>query len=68
LNKSIVTLCLCVVSGAAVAQSSVTLYGVADAALTYVSNAKGARQYLMTNGNEAGDRWGLSGVEDLGGA
>lgn len=67
MNKSIVLLCLCAVSGAATAQSSVTLYGVADAALTYVSNAKGARQYLMTNGNEAGDRWGLSGVEDLGG-
>jgi len=61
------SLCLCALSGAAAAQSSVTLYGVADAALTYVSNSKGARQYSMTNGNQAGDRWGLSGVEDLGG-
>jgi predicted porin len=67
MKKHALFLCTCALSGAASAQSSVTLYGVVDEALTFVSNAKGGRQYLMTNGNEAGNRWGLTGAEDLGG-
>lgn len=54
------------VAGAAHAQSSVTLYGVADAGLSYNSNAKGAQQVALTSGNESGNRWGLTGAEDLG--
>lgn len=54
-------------TGAAHAQSSVTLYGVADAGWTYTSNAGGARQIAMTTGNENGTRWGVRGTEDLGG-
>lgn len=49
------------------AQSSVTLYGVADAGFSYVSNARGKPQYALTSGNENGPRWGLTGKEDLGG-
>ncbi|GAB5094558.1 porin [Caballeronia sp. LP006] len=56
-------------AGAAQAQTSVTLYGVIDAGLGYVSNANanGDHLYGMINGNLSGDRWGLKGQEDLGG-
>ena len=49
------------------AQSSVTLYGVADAGITFNSNANGKRQYFMSSGGLGADRWGLTGTEDLGG-
>ncbi|WP_244816509.1 porin [Caballeronia sp. Lep1P3] len=56
-------------AGAAQAQTSVTLYGVIDAGLGYVSNANanGQKLFGMINGNLSGDRWGLKGQEDLGG-
>jgi predicted porin len=56
-------------AGAAQAQTSVTLYGVIDAGIGYVShaNANGDKQFAMINGNLSGDRWGLKGQEDLGG-
>ncbi|MFS8974363.1 porin [Cupriavidus necator] len=56
-------------AGGAYAQSSVTLYGVADVGLEYVSNANAAGDDLfrMSSGNQSGSRWGLRGVEDLGG-
>jgi predicted porin len=56
-------------AGAAQAQTSVTLYGVIDAGLGYVShaNANGDKLFGMINGNLSGDRWGLKGQEDLGG-
>jgi predicted porin len=57
---------LMLLSGLAHAQSSVTLYGIADAGLAYTSNAGGKHQYVMTSGGENGDRWGLKGIEDLG--
>ncbi|WP_250528458.1 porin [Caballeronia sp. GAWG2-1] len=49
------------------AQSSVTLYGIIDAGLTFNSNANGERQYAMTSGNQSGSRLGFRGLEDLGG-
>ena len=61
------------------AQSSVTLYGIIDVGLTYVNNAqtarpaagpRGASQFALSDGSAngvAGSRWGLRGVEDLGG-
>ena len=56
-------------AGGAYAQSSVTLYGVVDAGLSYnnKANAAGDNLYRMTSGNQSGSRWGLRGVEDLGG-
>ncbi len=51
----------------AAAQSSVTLFGVADEGLTFNANAEGKRQYALTSGNEGQSRWGLKGTEDLGG-
>lgn len=56
-------------AGAAQAQTSVTLYGVIDTGIGYVShaNANGDKLFGMINGNLSGDRWGLKGQEDLGG-
>ncbi len=53
-------------STAAFAQSSVTLYGVADAGISKStgSSAKLSSASLMNNGNS---RWGVRGTEDLGG-
>ena len=48
------------------AQSSVTLYGVIDAGLLYVNNVQGSHQYAMAAGWLQGNRWGITGVEDLG--
>ena len=59
-------------SGVVHAQSSVTLYGVVDAGVTYISNQKtsgnaGGKSFSLSSGNIDTDRWGLRGVEDLGG-
>jgi predicted porin len=51
-------------------QSSVTLYGLVDTGIEYVSHA-GANGsgsvYRVSPGNVTGSRWGLRGKEDLGG-
>lgn len=52
---------------AAHAQSSVTLYGAVDAALTYTNNQGGKAAYQASSGGRAGDKFGLKGEEDLGG-
>ncbi|WP_118180434.1 porin [Paraburkholderia phosphatilytica] len=49
------------------AQSSVTLYGIVDAGIAFNSNSGGSRLYELSSGNMQGSRWGLRGVEDLGG-
>jgi len=56
-------------AGAASAQSSVTLYGVADVGYSYqsIKAPAGTRSQLaMASGQQNGSRWGLKGVEDLG--
>ena len=57
---------ICAASGAW-AQSSVTLYGSLDAGVAYISNAGGHAKWIEEQGNMQPDRWGLKGVEDLGG-
>nr|WP_315598341.1 porin [uncultured Cupriavidus sp.] len=54
---------------AAQAQSSVTLYGVADVGIEYLTHADANNHSLtrMTSGNLSGSRWGIRGTEDLGG-
>jgi predicted porin len=54
---------------AAHAQSSVTLYGVADAGVLYTSHSAGnaGKQFSFADGGWLPDEFGLRGVEDLGG-
>jgi len=52
---------------AAHAQSSVTLYGLIDAGITYTNNQHGHSNWQQTSGSVNGSRWGLRGAEDLGG-
>jgi general bacterial porin, GBP family len=54
-------------AGVAHAQSSVTLYGLLDAGINYINNDGGKSNFTMTTGVLQGNRWGLKGVEDLGG-
>ncbi|MBN4667686.1 porin [Pandoraea nosoerga] len=54
-------------AGAAQAQSNVTLYGVLDGGLSYVSNVGGSKNFGTADGLQSGNRWGLKGSEDLGG-
>ncbi|MBN3726986.1 porin [Burkholderia sp. Ac-20379] len=54
-------------AGAVHAQSSVTLYGIIDAGILFNNNSNGARQWQQSSGVLQGSRWGLKGVEDLGG-
>jgi len=49
------------------AQSSVTLYGLIDAGITYTNNQRGHSNWQETSGSVNGSRWGLRGAEDLGG-
>lgn len=53
-------------AGTAQAQSSVTLYGLIDAGVTYTSNQKGGQTLQEMSGLAQGNRWGLRGSEDLG--
>lgn len=53
-------------AGAALAQSSVTLFGAVDLGVRHVKNSKGSLT-SMNSGNNATSRWGLRGEEDLGG-
>ncbi|MBB3000204.1 putative porin [Paraburkholderia tropica] len=75
MNKKILIACLGGLSaGAAHAQSSVTLYGLVDTSISYVSNQRtnganspGSGGVQMNSGNLSASRWGLRGAEDLGG-
>ena len=51
----------------AMAQSSVTLYGIIDNGVTYATNQGGAHSWQAVSGVVAGSRWGFTGAEDLGG-
>jgi predicted porin len=53
----------------AFAQSSVTLYGIVDTSVRYLTNANANNddQVAMGVGPITGSRWGLKGSEDLGG-
>lgn len=67
MKKSLIALSvLAAISGAAQAQSSVTIYGVVDMAFQAESRA-GVRTYAIDSGEQAGSRIGFKGSEDLGG-
>src|SRR5690606_30312354 len=61
----------CMFAGAAHAQTqnaSVTLYGIADISIRYLSTGddQGHSRVGLSNGAISNSRWGLRGVEDLG--
>ena len=70
MKKSLIALAVLAASGAAMAQSSVTLYGIADVWVGNVSADDGTtdESYTqMVNGGVSSSRWGMKGSEDLGG-
>ena len=67
MKKSLIALAVLAVAGAASAQSSVQLYGIAD---VWVGSEKvtGAKAVTkVESGGISGSRWGIKGSEDLGG-
>jgi len=70
MKKSLIALAVLAASGAAMAQSSVTLYGLADVWFGTVKTNDGTTSLTQTkldSGGINGSRWGLKGSEDLGG-
>jgi len=68
MKKSLLALAvLTAVSGAAFAQSSVTLYGKVDLGLVLDSGNSGGKSIRVDSGVTGGSRIGFKGVEDLGG-
>jgi predicted porin len=70
LNKKILTTAILTgFAGVAHAQSSVTLYGLIDAGITYANHGGTGGKDLVEYGDgvSQGSRWGLRGSEDLGG-
>lgn len=66
MKKNLIALAVLAASGAAFAQSSVSVYGVADIWLGSV-NAAGKSTTMMQSGGVAASRFGFKGTEDLGG-
>ena len=75
MKKSLIALAVLAASGAAMAQSSVTLFGIVDTGVGYIDNGgnevagstAGQNKYGMTTSGNATSRLGFRGVEDLGG-
>jgi len=67
MKKTLIALAAVAATGAAFAQSSVTLYGVADAAITKTNNGGETMLSSSSSLNNGTSRWGLRGTEDLGG-
>ena len=71
MKKSLIALAVLAASGAAMAQSSVTVYGIADIWLGTVKadqeSANPDSATKLDSGGVSTSRWGLKGSEDLGG-
>ena len=68
MKKSLLALAvLTAISGAASAQSSVTLYGKVDLGLVYDAGGAHGKSIRVSSGVTGGSRIGFKGVEDLGG-
>lgn len=63
----VATAVLGLVSATAMAQSSVTLYGIVDAAVVHTTKQAGGSKVAIDAGQMATSRWGMRGSEDLGG-
>ena len=67
MKKSLVALAILAAAGVASAQSSVTLFGVVDAAYAHGSTSGGSSKSQLTNSGYNSSRLGFRGTEDLGG-
>ncbi|WP_296663571.1 porin [Paraburkholderia sp.] len=68
MKKIVIASALGLAAMGAQAQSSVTLYGIIDTGVEYLSNVKGQGSFLGLNeGIWGGERFGVRGREDLGG-
>lgn len=65
--KNMAVLAGMICAGPVFAQSSVTLFGMMDTGITYVSNQGGHSNVKMDDGVNGPNLWGLTGTEDLGG-
>ncbi|WP_434112655.1 porin [Paraburkholderia caffeinilytica] len=64
-KTTVAFLTLGALGSAAHAQSSVTLYGIVDTGILFNNNIKGLHEYAFSQATSS--RWGMKGVEDLGG-
>ena len=67
MKKSLIALAVMAAAGAASAQSSVQLYGIADVWFGSVKTLGQKAQTVLEDGGVDGSRFGLKGSEDLGG-
>ncbi len=67
MKKSLIALAVMAASGASFAQSTVTLYGIADIWFGTQKVANGGTTTVLNSGGVSGSRWGMKGSEDLGG-
>ena len=68
MKKSLIALAAVAASGAAFAQSSVTVFGIVDTGIGYVDNVNkaGDNKYGVYNSGNSTSRLGFRGTEDLG--
>ena len=67
MKKSLVALAVLAASGASFAQSTVTVYGIADIYWAQTSGTGAVTQNVLASGGVSGSRYGFKGTEDLGG-
>ncbi len=70
MKKSLIALAVMAAAGAASAQSSVQLYGIADVwfgSTKTETPTSSVRQTVLEDGGVSNSRWGIKGSEDLGG-
>jgi predicted porin len=67
MKKSLIALAVLAASGAAMAQSSVTLFGIVDAGVAYQKSTGSGHTTGLINGGNGTSRLGFRGTEDLGG-
>lgn len=63
----VATAVLGLISTTAMAQSTVTIYGIVDGGVSYVSGLRNGNQTSIVSGIMDGSRFGLRGNEDIGG-
>ena len=67
MKKTLISLAILAASGAAYAQSNVTIYGIVDAGLSAERGGKGGNVTKVSSGVASASRLGFKGTEDLGG-